>query len=384
MKKVIILNHNYAHGSYYACKQWADTFSSNKIYTHLFSASAKNFDLNFTTVKDNIFFKETNLPKIKIFKFFSGHLLRLFCNLYIVLFFKYDYLIITAHSQFQNSLPAILAKLLFNKKYIILNDDIWHDGFGKEHGWFINKVFYLSEYLSNKRCHKMIFHNKLYRNFYKKKFNLKNKTSVIEYYNQNNPQKFKLSLKDRKKIRSKIFKSNSKDLILLSVGNTYTNSIKLLTKTVELLNRSETKYKLFFAGSAKFSKEILDMNSIFFLGHIPKKKIIKICNAADVLVLPIDNNFVDKYRFPIRLIDYITSSTPIVTTSKKTSTSFLFKKHKIGYISNYSLKSLRSQILQASKKNLNTKKKVNNANGLAISLLNLKKNSNKVLGIISD
>ena len=103
-----------------------------------------------------------------------------------------------------------------------------------------------------------------------------------------------------------------------------------------------------------------------------------------MLVLPIDNNFVDKYRFPIRLIDYITSSTPIVTTSKKTSTSFLFKKHKIGYISNYSLKSLKSQILQASKKNLNTKKKVNNANELAISLLNLKKNSNKVLGIISD
>ena len=31
-----------------------------------------------------------------------------------------------------------------DRKYIILNDDIWHDGFGKEHGWFINKVFYSS------------------------------------------------------------------------------------------------------------------------------------------------------------------------------------------------------------------------------------------------
>ena len=384
MKKVIILNHNYAHGSYYACKQWADIFSKNKIYTHLFFASAKNFDLSFSTVNENAYLKETNLPKIKIFKFFSGHLLRLFCNLFIVFFFKYDYLIITAHSQFQNSIPAILSKLLFKKKYIILNDDIWHDGFGKEHGWLINKVFYLSEYLSNKGCYKMIFHNELYRNFYKKKFNLKNTTSIIEYFNNNNPQKFKLSLKQRAKIRSKTFKSNSKEIILLSVGNTYTNSIKLLTQAVQSLNKSKLNYKLFFAGSAKFSKELLSMSSIFFLGYIPKKKIIKLCNAADVLVLPIDNNFVDKYRFPIRLIDYISSSSPIVITSKKTSTSFFFKKHNIGYISNYTLDSLKFKISKASKKNLITKMKVNNANKIANSLLNLKKNSNKVLEMISD
>ena len=230
----------------------------------------------------------------------------------------------------------------------------------------------------------MIFHNQLYRNFYKKKFNLRNKTSIIEYYNNNNPQKFKLSSKERKKIRSKIFKSKSKEIILLSVGNTYTNSIKLLTKAVVSLNKSKVNYKLFFAGSAKLSKELLNMNSIFFLGYIPKKKIIKTCNAADVLVLPIDNNFVDKYRFPIRLIDYISSSTPIVTTSKKTSTSFIFKTHNIGYVSNYSLDSLKFEILKACKKNLITKKKVNNANKIAISLLNLKKNSNKVLEIISD
>ncbi len=272
MKKVIILNHNFGHGSYYACKQWADIFSKHKIFTHLFSASQKNLDFSFSTIEENNFLKETKLPKFKIFKFFSGHLLRLFCNLFIVFFYKYDYLIITAHSQFQNSIPAILAKFFFNKKYIILNDDIWHDGFGKEHGWIINKLFYWSEYFSNKSCYKMIFHNKLYKDFYLKKFNLKIRTAIIEYYNQNNPKKLRLSINEKKKIRSKIFASDNNDIIMLSVGNTYTKSIKLLIRALQSLNKNKIRFKLFFAGSAKFSKEVINKNSIFFFRPYTKKK----------------------------------------------------------------------------------------------------------------
>ncbi|MGC9203061.1 MAG: glycosyltransferase family 4 protein [Thermoproteota archaeon] len=103
----------------------------------------------------------------------------------------------------------------------------------------------------------------------------------------------------------------------LQLSYYYTFLLKVLK---EILKR-RSNIKLIFLGR-RVPREVIETikymklyKNISLTGAIPLHKLPLFLSASDVLVLPLQNNFVDASRWPNRLLEYMASSRPVVASS---------------------------------------------------------------------
>lgn len=332
--RILILNHNNEnYGTYYRCFFLGKYLSFLGHEVTMLCASGKNFDLLIRRKRVNSNFKIITLPRIKYHKYFTGQLeLRFPLILLFVLFYKYDILHAFTVAQPQIGIPTWIAKKVMRKKVVIDWDDLWGGGFGEEHPFPIKQVLYFFET-------KIPF--------------VADRITVSTEYLLNRARKIGLNPKiihkipnganvdgitplDRDRSRKTLDLQREANLIV-SLGRTYTESLNLLLESFVLVLKEVPNTKLIMVGVAGLPEEFKKkyehvMDRIIFTGSRPFKEVPLYLAAADVLVLPMADNNIEKARFPMRFGDYLCSGRPIVSNAVG-EIKFYLEKYNCGLIS---------------------------------------------------
>jgi glycosyltransferase involved in cell wall biosynthesis len=119
--------------------------------------------------------------------------------------------------------------------------------------------------------------------------------------------------------KSKLNKvSGTKNFVIVSVGSlTCINGFNLLLKAFSLLKSS--KYRLVIAGAGPLEEKIKESakkdSRINFRGVLKFNEVLELYNSADLLInLRITKKINTKYFFPSKLIEYLMSGKPVLTS----------------------------------------------------------------------
>jgi glycosyltransferase involved in cell wall biosynthesis len=315
--KILILNHNNEnYGTYYRCFFLGKNLARKGNDVTMICASGKNFDLSIRKKRIGDNFKIITLPRIKYHKYFTGQLeLRLPLLILFALFYPYDVLHAFTVAQPQIGIPAWIAKKIRRKKVIVDWDDLWGGGFGEEHPFPIKQVLHFfetkipfvadrvtvsSEYLLNRA----------------KEIGL-NPGIIHKIPNGTNVNKINPLDKDESRERLKFQKDTN---LIVSVGRTYTESLNLLFATFVLVAEKILNTRLVMVGVEDLPESLKKryrhiMDQVSLTGPRPYEEVPLYMAAADVLVLPMADNNIEKARFPMRFGDYLCSGRPIVSNA---------------------------------------------------------------------
>lgn len=330
--RILILNHNQENfGTYFRCRWLGEELSDHGNSVVMVCASGKDFDLAVHTTPITGGFSIITLPRIKYARYFTGQLFRMFFHIYQVLFYKYDICYAFAVAQPQIGIPALLAKVVRGKKLVVDWDDLWGGGFAQEHAslvaWvlgfferfipkFADRITYVSEFIQEEL----------------KKLHLK----VPMHKIPNGCNTLGLQSFDRKEARIKLHLPEDKKLVV-SVGNTYTDSLGLLLAAFKQAGMQKPELRLVFIGNLvieeKFKPLFEELKDVIIkYGSVPYAELARALSAADSLVLPMDSNSIEKARFPMRFGDYLCGGRPIVSNAVG-EVKYYIEKYKCGYVS---------------------------------------------------
>jgi len=360
--------------------------SKTNFKINMVCASGKNFDLLIRKKIVNSNFTIYTLPRIKYHQYFSGQILRLFLTLPFVLFSKYDICHAFTIAQPQIAIPAWISKVVRNKKLIIDWDDMWGGGFADEHSNFISKILNWHEryflqfadkitYVSDFIEREIIKTSKIYQKLYTiEKVKIPNGANIKQ-----------IQVMDKINSR-KILGIKKKEHILLSMGNTYTDSLRVLLEALKKVCLEKGDIKLYLVGSAvipKRYKELFDelKDNIILVGSVPFELVPLYLSSSDILVLPMEDNSIEKARFPMRFGDYLAAGRPIVSNAVGEVKLYL-EKYSAGMVSSpTSPEELGENILLLSKNKEYGSELAANARKLAENDLSWKKINNSICNI---
>lgn len=315
MKKVLFLNHNQENfGTYYRCLFLAKGLSQKGYRVKMLCASGKNLDLLVRRKKINDNFTIITLPRVKYHEYFTGQIIfRLPLAIFYVLFSKYDICHAFTVAQPQIGIPAWVAKKIRRKKLIVDWDDAWEDGFAEYHPKFVRNILvffeqktpkiadyvtYVSEYIGNK----------LEKIGISKKMKIVNGCNIdgIKSLNKSNCRE-KLRISQEKKI-------------IVAMGNTYMNCLEVFFKALGIVFEREEDAFLYILSDFKVPKKFKKLftkikGNILLTGRVSFSDLIYYLSSADVLALPMENDAIEKARFPMRFGDYLCAGRPIVSNA---------------------------------------------------------------------
>ena len=371
----VFLNHNYEFfGTYFRCLNIANNLVNHGHVVTILCASNKKFDLRikYKLLRNNL--KIVILPRIAYGKYFSGQFLRLILTIFYLIFKKYDVLYAFTIAQPQIAWPAYFSKKILKKKLIIDWDDLWGGGFGKLHNNIIDHILYFHERYFLKFADKITFAS----NYLKNKIDKKISNRILKKIpNGCYPDNYKIlnTIKARK-----ILKIDKNKKIFMLIGNTYTEGLITTLKAFKniiKIHKNKNLY-MYFIGIKKLDKEVSKYlksieKKIVFVSNVPFKKISTYMSAADVLVLPMGNNPIEKARFPMRFADYLCSKKPIVSNAVGEIKDYL-KKFRCGFlVKNKDYKEMSIALIKSLKNNNYNKSLCKNAKRLSNHELNNKK-----------
>ena len=255
------------------------------------------------------------LPRIKYHKFFTGQVLRLFLTLPVVLLGNYDVLHAFTVAQPQIGIPALLAKWIRKKPLVVDWDDLWGGGFGLEHSLIIGKVFYFFERFVPRFADRITYVSEFLGQEIAR---LGLSDRAVKIPNGANIDDVKIIAKNK---AVKQLHLDSEYKYLVSVGNTYfAGGLRVLFRAMEHIVAKYPKVRLLMVGYTDILPEVESLYTKIkdvttLTGTIPFSRVLLYMSAADVLVLPMEDNPVEKARFPIRLGDYLASGKPIVSNA---------------------------------------------------------------------
>lgn len=339
--KILILNHNQERlGTYWRCFFFAKQLSSLGHNITMICASGKRFDLLIRTKQINQKFKIITLPRICYHKYFTGQaLLRLPLTCLLVLILKYDLLYAFTVAQPQIAIPAIVSKIIRKKTLIIDWDDIWGKGLGLYHGHLINSIFYFFERKTLLFADKITYVSCLLGKEIKK---LGFSHKAKKFPNGADYQNIKPITKTEALKKLHLDKNKK---YLLSLGNTYTTSLNLLITSFQLAAKKVKNLQLILVGAAQAPVNL--SKNIICQGSRPYQEIPYWLSAADILVLPMENNLFEKARFPIRLGDYLCAKKPIISNAVG-EVKYYLKNYHCGLITKSNKKELTQAIIKLS------------------------------------
>lgn len=280
-------------------------------------ASGREFDLRVRQKKINENFTLITLPRVKYARYFSGQiLLRFPLYLFSVLTFKYDVLYAFTVAQPQIGLAATAGKILRHKKLVIDWDDLWGGGFANSHSLPIRKVLEKSELFFLRFADRVTCASRL---LYQKAISIYPRKEDV-YYLPNGCKTQHFSSTEYGQARQRLGYPPT-EVVLLSMGNTYNSiTLDLLFNTYRALLKERPEARLVLLSTIQIpplkKTQYQDIiGRILFTGYVSDEQKDLYLSAADVLLLPMENNPIEEARFPIRLGDYLLAGRPIVSNA---------------------------------------------------------------------
>ncbi len=338
MKTILILNHNQENfGTYFRCFFLGQGIAAKGYQVKMICASGKNFDLLIRKKRINASFTIYTLPRIKYHQYFTGQLLRLFITLPFILFSQYDICHAFTIAQPQIAIPAFLAKVFRRKKLIVDWDDLWGGGFAEEHTSIISSILGWSERYFLQFADYITYVSRFLKSEIKKascKYPEIKNIPTIKIPNGANTKQISIL---EKNVCRRVLNWSLHKKYILSMGNTYTNGLGVLAQALKIIVRERKDIYLVLIGELiipqKFQRIFNQIkNNVIILGKQPFKNIPTSLGAADVLVLPMDDNNIEKARFPMRLGDYLSAGRPIVSNAVG-EVQYYLEKYSAGLIS---------------------------------------------------
>ena len=326
--KVLFLNHNQERfGTYYRCFSLGKALAKRNIDVTMICASGKNLDILIRKQEINRHFTIITMPRIKYHKFFTGQILRLILTVPFVLFCDYDILHAFTVAQPQIGIPALLAKWVRKKPLIVDWDDLWGGGFGEEHAQIVGKVFFFFERFVPQYADKITYVSD-YLGTELKKLGLIDKS--VKVPNGIDRSDIRIIPRDRA-IKKLNLETDTKYIV--SVGNTYfPQGLKVLFEAINSISEKRHDVRLIMVGYLDIHDSLRPLLSsirhlVITPGFVPYETMRLYLSAADVLVLPMADNLIEKARFPVRLAEYLASGTPVVSNAVGEVREILSKFH---------------------------------------------------------
>ncbi len=289
----------------------------------LITVSEKKYDLRIRSFFDSSGSKIILLPRIQYSKYFNGQILRFIITLYILLFNKVDALYVFAFSQPQIAYPSLIKKFISPKTKLIVDwDDLWGNGLGLSHNFFINKLFLLNETKFIKHFDHMTCAS-IFLKRYIQKINHKIIPTYIPNFSKNNNYKI---------IKNQI---NYENFTFTLLGNIYGNAFDYLNEIFIFL-KNKIKISINIVGYTKdeFNKlfKTYDISQMNFYGRVTDPKLLKpIIDGTNFMLMPTENNKFERSRFPIKFIHYLNYNLPIMTNIYGEAARYL-NKYKTGFV----------------------------------------------------
>jgi glycosyltransferase involved in cell wall biosynthesis len=372
------------------------TFNSFFSYAHAINRCSKykvaliypslknSLEIKFEKINKNLYF--ISLPSFNYHKYFNLQLIRLFCLIYILITFKYKSILASGFSQPQIAIPVTLIKIFKKKNVIYLWDDMWGDGLGLKINSIVNKIFLICEKLSLNYCDHVIYPS----SFFKSKIN-QHKKPFTKIYQPYIPikKRGKKSINNSENLKKKLgIQQNQK--IIVCMGNAFFETENIILKTLNKLKK-EKNFTCIFIGKFEISKKnkakfkLLVKDNIINLGFVKNRKYFdNVMELADVYILPMARNIIEKSRFPVRILDYLNRKKVIISNATG-ELKYLFKKYNFGILTKFSSESFSKGIKKGLELTQNKKKYYYQQQNLAINNeFNYKITSSKLINLLNN
>ncbi len=319
--KLLFLNHNPEnYGTYFRCYHLARHLAARGHTVDLTCASREQTLKTVRRVEGNLTIHV--LPRINLAQYHTGHALRMVMNAWRCLTARCDVLHSFAFPLHPISFPTLVtATLRPDVKIVLDHDDMWKGGFTKHHPAPVRAVYdFTEDKLPRVADQATAASEILIQKFYDAGLP-KDKVHYIPNCPTTVPgpdQK-----RDQAACRKAIGVPEDGKL-LLSMGHTYYESLFLLLAAFDAAKKQVPDLKLLFLGKMHISsafqermKPYLDKHGadIIIAGEKPPSMVQTYLGASDALLLPMDDDPIEKARFPIRFGDYLASGVPIVSNA---------------------------------------------------------------------
>jgi glycosyltransferase involved in cell wall biosynthesis len=238
-------------------------------------------------------------------------------------------------------LPALLGKFLRRKRLIIDWDDLWGGGFAEVHGGLIEFVLTFFERKTLRFADKITYVSQLIGKEIKK-LGLLDRAKKIP----NGANIDQIKPVDRQKAKRRLGLDKDEKYII-SIGNTYTESLGVFIRAFNKACQKVKNLTLLLVGSAQIPKNLLPIlgKKVVITGAKPYSQIPYWLGSADILALPMEDNPIEKARFPIRFGDYLCAKRPIVSNAVGEVKHYLGEYH-CGLVSKSNEKDLAAAIVK--------------------------------------
>jgi glycosyltransferase involved in cell wall biosynthesis len=332
--RILFLNHNVEnYGTYFRCRHLARGLTRRGHEVTLVCAHRK--DTLSITKREEDGLTTILLPKYRLADLHTLHTLRMVLNTGYALFSGYDVLHAFAFPLHPIGVPVLAAHYLRpGAKLVLDHDDLWKGGFSNQHpglyqrvvGWFNDNLPRMARQCT--AASQMLLES----------FLAAGVPSERVHAIPNCPTM----------ARSPLTKSEARAAtglpvgapIALSMGHTYTESLFLLLDAYERARAAVPGLKLAFLGKMHIPQSFEERlkpyleragADIIRLGEKPPADVPAYMAASDVLLLPMDDDPIEKARFPIRFGDYLVSGTPIVSNAVGEIERYL-REYGCGYV----------------------------------------------------
>ncbi|MFP5222666.1 MAG: glycosyltransferase family 4 protein [Acidobacteriota bacterium] len=331
---ILFLNHNVEnYGTYFRCHHLAKGLTRRGHTVTLLCANRE--DTLATTKRVDGGLTTVLLPKYKLRGFHTLHTLRMLYNTAYALFSRYDVLHTFAFPLHPMAVPTLAARYLRpGLKLVLDHDDLWKGGFANQHpgpyqrlvGWFNDTMPRMAQQCTAASAMLM------------DSFRAAGVPDSRIHAIPNCPTMTRSPL-SRDEARAHVGLPSGVPLVL-SMGHTYTESLFLLLDAFERARLAVPDLKLAFLGKMHIPDEFerrlqpyLERagGSILRLGEKPPSDVPAYLAASDALLLPMDDDPIEKARFPIRFGDYLASGVPIVSNAVGEIERYL-REYDCGYV----------------------------------------------------
>jgi glycosyltransferase involved in cell wall biosynthesis len=316
--KILFLNHNpEGYGTYFRCYHLARHLAARGHEITLLCASREPT----LSIRDR---KDGNLtirilPRVNLATYHTGHTLRMFLNARECLTRKMDILHAFAFPLHPISLPTLLTSLARPKVKIVLDhDDMWKGGFTLHHPAPVRAVYDFTEDKLPAHADMATAASAILM----QKFRDAGLPEEKIHYIPNCPT-VSAAMPDKLEARAALGLPPDANMVL-SMGHTYTESLFALLDAYATAHQSIPDLKLYFLGKLHISDafkarmaayEERFAPDIVKVGEKPSSEVPTYLAAADALLLPMDDDPIEKARFPIRFGDYLASGVPVVSNA---------------------------------------------------------------------
>ncbi|WP_243368708.1 glycosyltransferase family 4 protein [Fundidesulfovibrio soli] len=335
---ILFLNHNVEnYGTYFRCVHLARGLVRRGHKVTLLCANRE--DTLATTKRVEGGLTTVLLPKYRLKGFHTLHSLRMLYNTAYALALKCDVLHTFAFPLHPMAVPTLAAHYLRPGLPIVLDhDDLWKGGFANQHpGLYQRFVGWCNDTMPRmaRQCtaaSAMLMDS----------FRAAGVPDARIHYIPNCPTMGRSPL-DKMQARA----ATGLDAMMpgdapmvLSMGHTYTESLFQLLDAYERARQDVPELRLAFLGKmhipADFERRLQPYveradGRILRLGEKPPAEVPAYLAAADALLLPMDDDPIEKARFPIRFGDYLASGVPIVSNAVGEIERFL-TENDCGYV----------------------------------------------------